>query len=226
MNEPTEEKPDATASDTPRTDPIAFLAEHPDQAVVPADFARQLERELNEAQRVNDGYLENANNLLGGCGSCMEIICCGSAMHPHAEDCRLSELSTLRAEVAKVTKERDALAEWQEKWRSRTVVADKKSDELFVSMSEQLERAFAERDAALAKLESIKQLAAAEIEAFKAEAEQDRAQLAAARDDSERMRTALTRLRDCNWTISLPDRMDAVRDIARVAIDSAKEGQQ
>ena len=29
---------------------------------------------------------------------------------------------------------------------------------------------------------------------------------------------ALTRLRDCDWTITLPDRMDAVRDIAREAL--------
>lgn len=32
---------------------------------------------------------------------------------------------------------------------------------------------------------------------------------------------ALERLRDCDWTISLPDRMDAVRQIAREAL--AKE---
>ena len=30
--------------------------------------------------------------------------------------------------------------------------------------------------------------------------------------------SALERLRDCDWVISLPDRMDAVRDIARDAI--------
>lgn len=29
---------------------------------------------------------------------------------------------------------------------------------------------------------------------------------------------ALIRLRDCDWTISLPDRMDAVREIARKAL--------
>ena len=32
------------------------------------------------------------------------------------------------------------------------------------------------------------------------------------------MRDALIRLRDCNWVISPPDRMDAVRDIAREAL--------
>ena len=32
------------------------------------------------------------------------------------------------------------------------------------------------------------------------------------------MRDALIRLRDCDWVISLPDRMDAVRDIAREAV--------
>jgi hypothetical protein len=29
---------------------------------------------------------------------------------------------------------------------------------------------------------------------------------------------ALEKLRDCDWVISLPDRMDAVRDIAREAL--------
>lgn len=31
-------------------------------------------------------------------------------------------------------------------------------------------------------------------------------------------REALERLRDCDWTITLPDRMDGVRDIARAAL--------
>ena len=43
-------------------------------------------------------------------------------------------------------------------------------------------------------------------------------QLTEARKDSNRMREALTRLRDCDWVISLPDRMDAVRKIAREAL--------
>lgn len=34
-----------------------------------------------------------------------------------------------------------------------------------------------------------------------------------------RLRAALIRLRDCDWVITLPDRMDAVRDIARRALD-------
>lgn len=34
-----------------------------------------------------------------------------------------------------------------------------------------------------------------------------------------RMGVALERLRDCDWVISLPDRMDAVREIAREALD-------
>jgi hypothetical protein len=33
-----------------------------------------------------------------------------------------------------------------------------------------------------------------------------------------RMRAALERLRDCDWTISAGDRMDAVREIAREAL--------
>jgi hypothetical protein len=34
---------------------------------------------------------------------------------------------------------------------------------------------------------------------------------------------ALIRLRDCDWTISLPDRMDAVRNIARKALKGATQ---
>lgn len=34
----------------------------------------------------------------------------------------------------------------------------------------------------------------------------------------QKMRSALERLRDCDWMISLPDRMDAVREIAKEAL--------
>jgi len=34
----------------------------------------------------------------------------------------------------------------------------------------------------------------------------------------EKMQSALQRLADCDWSISLPDRMDAVRKIAREAL--------
>lgn len=40
-------------------------------------------------------------------------------------------------------------------------------------------------------------------------------------EENSRYREALVRLRDCDWTISLPDRMDAVRDIARSALSNA-----
>ena len=39
----------------------------------------------------------------------------------------------------------------------------------------------------------------------------------------ERLRDALTRLRDCDWVISLPDRMDAVREIAREVLKKGSE---
>ena len=35
---------------------------------------------------------------------------------------------------------------------------------------------------------------------------------------TEKLESALKRIRDCDWVISLPDRMDAVRDIAREAL--------
>lgn len=35
----------------------------------------------------------------------------------------------------------------------------------------------------------------------------------------KRLEDALIRLRDCDWVISLPDRMDAVRAIAREALE-------
>ena len=48
-----------------------------------------------------------------------------------------------------------------------------------------------------------------------------RQELAAERAKVRALRSACERLRDCDWVITLPDRMDAVRDIARAAIDAA-----
>lgn len=48
------------------------------------------------------------------------------------------------------------------------------------------------------------------------------AALESLRAENARMRAALTRLRDCDWTITLPDRMDAVRAIARAALEESK----
>ena len=63
-----------------------------------------------------------------------------------------------------------------------------------------LKDAIAQRDAALAEcLEQAKLLAMSA-------------------DREEKLRTALQRLADCDWVISLPDRMDAVRKIAREAL--------
>lgn len=42
-----------------------------------------------------------------------------------------------------------------------------------------------------------------------------------AEKESSRMRAALQRLADCDWVITLPDRMDAVRKIARDALKDA-----
>lgn len=36
--------------------------------------------------------------------------------------------------------------------------------------------------------------------------------------ERDRMKAALVRLRDCDWVIRLPDRMDGVRQIARKAL--------
>lgn len=37
--------------------------------------------------------------------------------------------------------------------------------------------------------------------------------------ENKRLRAALERIRDCDWVITLPDRMDAVRAIAREALE-------
>lgn len=39
----------------------------------------------------------------------------------------------------------------------------------------------------------------------------------------EVLEEALTQLRDCDWIITLPDRMDAVRDIARTALKGSTD---
>jgi hypothetical protein len=41
----------------------------------------------------------------------------------------------------------------------------------------------------------------------------------ALRKRAEKLETALTRIRDCDFVITLPDRMDAVRAIAREALE-------
>lgn len=48
--------------------------------------------------------------------------------------------------------------------------------------------------------------------------------LDAANARNAELKEALIRLRDCDWVISLPDRMDAVRDIARAALEEAADG--
>ena len=49
---------------------------------------------------------------------------------------------------------------------------------------------------------------------------------AALRAEVERLRVALTRLRDCDWVITPKDRMDAVRDIARHALEPLPQPKQ
>ena len=52
--------------------------------------------------------------------------------------------------------------------------------------------------------------------------EEYRRDVAKLTEERDRLRAALVRLRDCDWVITLPDRMDAVREIARQALE-AKE---
>lgn len=48
-------------------------------------------------------------------------------------------------------------------------------------------------------------------------------ELVAERAMADRLAEYLVRLRDCDWTITLPDRMDAVRSIAREALSAHRE---
>lgn len=43
---------------------------------------------------------------------------------------------------------------------------------------------------------------------------------------AERLANEMTRLRDCDWVITLPDRMDAVRDVARKALADFEEAKK
>lgn len=60
-----------------------------------------------------------------------------------------------------------------------------------------------------------------EIERLRHERQNLRRSWADERAEVKRLRAALIRLRDCDWVITLPDRMDAVRDIARAALEGA-----
>ena len=44
------------------------------------------------------------------------------------------------------------------------------------------------------------------------------------REQRDRLAEALQKLADCDWVITLPDRMDAVRSIAREALSAVKGG--
>ncbi len=48
--------------------------------------------------------------------------------------------------------------------------------------------------------------------------------MCAAADRISELEAALAQLRDCDWVITLPDRMDAVREIARKALGNDKNG--
>ena len=50
-----------------------------------------------------------------------------------------------------------------------------------------------------------------------------RNELAAERAKVRTLREACERLRDCDWVITLPNRMDAVRDIARAALAATED---
>jgi len=54
--------------------------------------------------------------------------------------------------------------------------------------------------------------------------EEYRRDVAKLTEERDRLRAALVRLRDCDWVITLPDRMDAVREIARKALGASDAG--
>ena len=75
--------------------------------------------------------------------------------------------------------------------------------------------------------EAREELRLANIDCFSTHAEVNEAReenleqarlLSMSADREEKLRAALQRLADCDWVISLPDRMDAVRKIAREAL--------
>ena len=47
-------------------------------------------------------------------------------------------------------------------------------------------------------------------------------ELGVVKEENAMLREALTKLRDCDWVVSLPDRMDSVRDIAREALEGVE----
>jgi hypothetical protein len=60
--------------------------------------------------------------------------------------------------------------------------------------------------------------AASEIEQSRIDLQEYCRDVAALTAERDRLRAALVRLRDCDWVIRLPDRMDGVRQIARKAL--------
>lgn len=60
------------------------------------------------------------------------------------------------------------------------------------------------------------------MEALLCEMQGLRDELVDVKRERDEARKALQRLADCDWVITLPDRMDAVRKIARDALEAAK----
>lgn len=85
------------------------MRNHATPALVIQNFVESqladLTRQRDEAVRVAEGYLQNANPM--ACSACAEGICCGSTMHQH-EGCIFAERDTLRLQLEAETKARDA----------------------------------------------------------------------------------------------------------------------
>ncbi len=75
-------------------------------------------------------------------------------------------------------------------------------------MSSDIKQRLLYRNASTPQDAALDDLAIARIEALEGEV--------------ARLRAALVRIRDCDWVITLPDRMDAVREIAREALEGTE----
>jgi chromosome segregation ATPase len=126
----------------------------------------------------------------------------------------MSEYTTMREcllrDINDLKHERDKARDWVFRLRKQRAIAR--------NFGEQMERErnnlTDQRDFAIGQMKRLER----ERDHWKSESLEQAKLLAMSADREEKLRTALQRLADCDWVISLPDRMDAVRKIAREAL--------
>lgn len=123
-------------------------------------------------------------------------------------EARVAELEAL---APRWRKEGFDITHWETCWQEHRLCA--------LDRIARMQAENAELRAQVTELNSQNKRLSDELEAANGNHRKMAAEMAELGEENKRLRDALVRLRDCDWVISLPDRMDAVREIARTALE-------